>query len=264
MASIKHARVLILGSGPAGYSAAVYAARANLKPVLITGLAQGGQLMTTTDVDNWPADARGVQGPGSDGAFPRARRALQHRNRVRPHPHGPSAGTADPAFRRQRRLHLRRADHRHRRQRDVSRAAVRAGFHGARCFRLRHLRRVFLQGPGCRRGRRRQHRRRRSALPDQHRAQSDVDPPSRQVSRRADHGRSFDGEGARRQGRVEDIPRSRRSARRRFGRHRRAHQGRQLGRIGADSRCRVFSSRSGIGRTPKSSRASSTWSTATS
>jgi thioredoxin reductase (NADPH) len=58
-----HQRLLILGSGPAGYSAAVYAARANLKPVLITGLAQGGQLMTTTDVDNWPADAMGVQGP---------------------------------------------------------------------------------------------------------------------------------------------------------------------------------------------------------
>ncbi len=59
----KHARLLILGSGPAGFTAAVYAARANLKPVLITGLAQGGQLMTTTDVDNWPADADGVQGP---------------------------------------------------------------------------------------------------------------------------------------------------------------------------------------------------------
>jgi thioredoxin reductase (NADPH) len=63
MAPPKHCRVLILGSGPAGYSAAVYAARANLKPVLITGMAQGGQLMTTTDVDNWPADANGVQGP---------------------------------------------------------------------------------------------------------------------------------------------------------------------------------------------------------
>jgi thioredoxin reductase (NADPH) len=61
--STKHARLLILGSGPAGYSAAVYAARANLKPVLVTGLAQGGQLMTTTEVDNWPADADGVQGP---------------------------------------------------------------------------------------------------------------------------------------------------------------------------------------------------------
>jgi thioredoxin reductase (NADPH) len=59
----KHARLLILGSGPAGYSAAVYAARANLKPVLVTGIAQGGQLMTTTEVDNWPADADGVQGP---------------------------------------------------------------------------------------------------------------------------------------------------------------------------------------------------------
>jgi thioredoxin reductase (NADPH) len=59
----KHARVLILGSGPAGYTAAVYAARANLKPVLLTGIAQGGQLMTTTDVDNWPADAKGVLGP---------------------------------------------------------------------------------------------------------------------------------------------------------------------------------------------------------
>ena len=59
----KHARLLILGSGPAGYTAAVYAARANLRPVLVTGLAQGGQLMTTTDVDNWPADADGVMGP---------------------------------------------------------------------------------------------------------------------------------------------------------------------------------------------------------
>ena len=61
--NIKHAKVLILGSGPAGYTAAVYAARANLNPLLITGLAQGGQLMTTTEVENWPADPNGVQGP---------------------------------------------------------------------------------------------------------------------------------------------------------------------------------------------------------
>lgn len=60
---MRHSKVLILGSGPAGYTAAVYAARANLNPVLITGIAQGGQLMTTTDVDNWPADPLGVQGP---------------------------------------------------------------------------------------------------------------------------------------------------------------------------------------------------------
>ena len=63
MSTSKHAHVLILGSGPAGYSAAVYAARANLKPVLITGVEQGGQLMTTTEVENWPADPLGVQGP---------------------------------------------------------------------------------------------------------------------------------------------------------------------------------------------------------
>ena len=63
MSDTKHCRVLILGSGPAGYSAAVYAARANLNPVIVTGIEQGGQLMTTTDVDNWPGDAEGLQGP---------------------------------------------------------------------------------------------------------------------------------------------------------------------------------------------------------
>ena len=63
MSNKRHARVLILGSGPAGYTAAIYAARANLNPLLITGIAQGGQLMTTTEVDNWPADVHGVQGP---------------------------------------------------------------------------------------------------------------------------------------------------------------------------------------------------------
>src|ERR1039457_2494138 len=62
-ATTQHHRLIILGSGPAGYTAAVYAARANLNPALITGLLQGGQLMTTTDVDNWPADVMGVQGP---------------------------------------------------------------------------------------------------------------------------------------------------------------------------------------------------------
>jgi len=63
MSETKHCRLLILGSGPAGYTAAIYAARANLQPVMITGLQQGGQLMTTTDVDNWPGDDQGVQGP---------------------------------------------------------------------------------------------------------------------------------------------------------------------------------------------------------
>src|SRR5213082_1687730 len=63
MTTTRHARLLILGSGPAGYTAAVYAARANRSPLLITGLEQGGQLMTTTDVDNWPGDVEHLQGP---------------------------------------------------------------------------------------------------------------------------------------------------------------------------------------------------------
>ena len=63
MGQTKHAKVIILGSGPAGYTAAVYAARANLEPLLITGMEQGGQLMTTTEIKNWPADVNGVQGP---------------------------------------------------------------------------------------------------------------------------------------------------------------------------------------------------------
>ena len=63
MSTVKHSKVIILGSGPAGYTAALYAARANLQPTLITGMAQGGQLMTTTEIDNWPADEEGVQGP---------------------------------------------------------------------------------------------------------------------------------------------------------------------------------------------------------
>ncbi|MDY0271276.1 MAG: thioredoxin-disulfide reductase [Advenella sp.] len=75
MSDVKHSKVLILGSGPAGYSAAVYAARANLNPVMVTGMAQGGQLMTTTDVDNWPADPEGVQGPDLMQRF------LQHAER---------------------------------------------------------------------------------------------------------------------------------------------------------------------------------------
>src|SRR5215216_479106 len=75
MSAPQHAKVLILGSGPAGYTAAVYAARANLQPLLITGIAQGGQLMTTTEVDNWPADVHGVQGPDLMQRF------LQHAER---------------------------------------------------------------------------------------------------------------------------------------------------------------------------------------
>ena len=80
-----HRRLIILGSGPAGYTAALYAARANRKPMLITGLEQGGQLMTTTDVDNWPGDVEGLQGPELMQRMRAPRRAFRHRDRARPH-----------------------------------------------------------------------------------------------------------------------------------------------------------------------------------
>jgi thioredoxin reductase (NADPH) len=82
MVATRHSRLLILGSGPAGYTAAVYGARANLKPMLITGLHQGGQLMTTTDVDNWPGDVEGLLGP-----------ALMERMRATPNALRPRSST---------------------------------------------------------------------------------------------------------------------------------------------------------------------------
>ena len=130
MSVLRHSPLLILGSGPAGYSAAVYAARANRHPLLITGLEQGGQLMTTTDVDNWPGDVEHLQGPGADGPHAPSRRTIQHRHRVRPHQPGRVAPSALSAVRRQRRIHLRRADHRHRRLGQVSGPSVRGNFRG--------------------------------------------------------------------------------------------------------------------------------------
>ena len=85
MSGPRHSRLIILGSGPAGYSAAVYAARANRKPLLITGLEQGGQLMTTTDVDNWPGDVHGLTGPVLMERMRDHAAALRHRARVRSH-----------------------------------------------------------------------------------------------------------------------------------------------------------------------------------
>jgi thioredoxin reductase (NADPH) len=122
--TMKHTKVLILGSGPAGYTAAVYAARANLNPVLITGIAQGGQLMTTTEVDNWPADVHGVQGPDLMQRF------LEHAERFNTEIVFDHINAVDflqaplRAQGRQRHLHLRRADHRHRRFGQVPGAAL--------------------------------------------------------------------------------------------------------------------------------------------
>ena len=90
----QHAGVLILGSGPAGYTAALYAARANLKPMLITGIAQGGQLMTTTDVDNWPADVEGVQGPDLMQRFLKHAERFDTQDRLRPHQRGRPVASA--------------------------------------------------------------------------------------------------------------------------------------------------------------------------
>jgi thioredoxin reductase (NADPH) len=139
----RHCRLLILGSGPAGYTAAVYAARANLKPVLITGMAQGGQLMTTTDVDNWPADAQGVQGPELMQRFEEHARRFDTEI-IFDHIHTATDRKTVHADRRLGHLHLRRADHRHRCVGAVSGPAVRRRIRRSRRFRLRDLRRLLL------------------------------------------------------------------------------------------------------------------------
>ena len=173
----RHARLLILGSGPAGYTAAVYAARANLRPVLIAGVAQGGQLMTTTDVDNWPADADGVQGPDLMQRFQKHAERFEteviadqiHTARLRERPfvlEGDMASYSCDAL--------------------VIATGATAKYLGlpseqkfmGRGVRLRDLRRLFLQGPGRDRGGRRQYRGGGSALPRQHLLPGDARAPA--------------------------------------------------------------------------------------
>ena len=195
----RHARLLILGSGPAGYTAAVYAARANLQPVLITGIAQGGQLMTTTDVDNWPADADGVQGPDLMQRFQKHAERFETEV-VFDHIHTVNLGRAAvPARGRRGHLHLRRAGRSPPAPRRSTSACPRSRSSWAGRVGLRHLRRLLLQGPGRGGGRRRQHRGRGSALPRQHLPQRHAGAPARQVPRRENHGRQADEAGARRQ-----------------------------------------------------------------
>ena len=206
MPNSQHAKVLILGSGPAGYTAAVYAARANLNPVLITGIAQGGQLMTTTEVDNWPADVHGVQGPDLMQRFLEHAERFKTADHLRPHQHGRLQPAPVHPDRRQRHLHLRLADHRHGRLGQVPGTALGDGLHGPRRVGLRHLRRLLLPRPGLLRGRRRQHRRGRGAVPVEHRQQGLPGAPPRQVQGRAHPGGQDDGEGRRRQDRAQDLP----------------------------------------------------------
>ena len=165
MTSTRHARLIILGSGPAGYSAAVYAARANRAPLLITGVEQGGQLMTTTDVDNWPGDVEGLQGPAlmERMRLHAERFATEIRN---DHIHRVDLGT------RPFRLHgdagelqLRCAHHRHRRGGEIPGAAVGGEIPRPRRVGLRHLRRLLLPRPARGGDRRRQYRGRGGAVP---------------------------------------------------------------------------------------------------
>ena len=139
MSEPKHCRVLILGSGPAGYTAAIYAARANLSPVLITGIEQGGQLMTTTDVDNWPGDVEGLQGPELMD------RMLRHAQRFETEVVFDHVQSVDlkpaPFFAiwRQRRLHLRRPDRGDRCLGQVLRPAIGGAVQRERCIGVRYL-----------------------------------------------------------------------------------------------------------------------------
>ena len=130
---MQHHRLIVLGSGPAGYTAALYASRANLNPVLITGVEVGGQLTTTTDVDNWPGDHDGLQGPEL------MLRMSEHVEKFGTTIVNDTINRVDfgdaslAASRRRHRVRLRRIDHRNRRVRQVSRAPVRGGIQGAGC-----------------------------------------------------------------------------------------------------------------------------------
>ena len=184
----KHAKVIILGSGPAGYTAAIYAARAMLKPVVIQGNQPGGQMTITTDVENYPGFAEVVQGPW---LMEQMRAQAEHVGTEFVMDHIVKVDLRRRPFRLagrlRRHLHLRRPDHRHRRTGALARPAVRGEIQGIRRVGLRHLRRLLLQGQEGGGGRRRQYRRRGGAVPDQLRREGHGRASARQFSRREDH-----------------------------------------------------------------------------
>ena len=182
----RHNSLVILGSGPAGYTAAVYAARANRKPAADHRHRARGSAHDHHRGRQLARRCARPAGPGAHGAHEGARRTLQHRDRQRPHPHRGLLEAPVHAERRLRQLHLRCADHRHRRLGQVSRHSLRREVSRPRRFRLRHLRWLLLQGTSRRGRRRRQHRRGRGALSIQSRQPRDGRASARQVSRGKD------------------------------------------------------------------------------
>ena len=202
MSTPRHCRLLILGSGPAGYAAAVYAARANRKPVLITGMEEGGQLMTTVEVDNWPGDPHGLTGPG---LMERMRKHAERFNTEVVNDHINKVDLSQRPFRLEGdrgAVHVRCAGHRNRRHGEIPGPAVRAALPRPRRLGLRDLRRVLLQEPEGRSRRRRQHRRRGSAVPVEHRLARHARASARHAARGKDPAGSPVRARARRQGAI--------------------------------------------------------------